>query len=228
MVSPSDSASLAVPAAAIAAAGYLLGALPFGYIVARAHGVNIFEVGSKNPGATNVKRVLGKRAGNTVFALDAAKGAAAAAWPLLAVAVGVGHDGEGAMGAAARSVAALAYLGLAFAIIGHGFSCFTHFKGGKGVATAAGGMAVVLPLPTAAAGLVWVCTFYLSRYVSLASILAAVALPLVAAAMGASRVGIVVSSLVAAFVVVRHRGNISRLIAGTESRFERKKKEPSA
>src|SRR4051812_10327081 len=72
-----------IPLTIAAVVGYLLGAIPFGWLVARAHGINIFEHGSKSPGATNVKRVLGKKAGNTVFALDACKGALAAGWPLL-------------------------------------------------------------------------------------------------------------------------------------------------
>ena len=72
-----------IPLTIASVIGYLLGAIPFGYIVARAYGINIFEHGSKSPGATNVKRVLGKKAGNTVFALDAVKGALAAGWPLI-------------------------------------------------------------------------------------------------------------------------------------------------
>ena len=109
-------------------AGYLLGALPFGYFVARSHGVNIFEVGSKNPGATNVRRVLGAKAGNTVFVLDALKGAVAALWPISAPLLHLDPHAVGSM----------QIMGLVGALIGHSFSCFTGFKGGKGVATALG------------------------------------------------------------------------------------------
>jgi glycerol-3-phosphate acyltransferase PlsY len=105
--------------------GYILGSLPFGYVVARAHGVNIFKEGSGNPGATNVKRVLGekfgakgKRAGNLVFALDAVKGALAAGWPLFTTLAG----------ADARL---LGLIGVIAAVLGHSFSIFTKFKGGR-------------------------------------------------------------------------------------------------
>src|SRR5471030_934389 len=107
----------------IALIGYFLGALPFGYLVAKAHGVDIFKAGSGNPGATNVKRVLGAKAGNTVFALDAVKGMVAAAWPMLPV---FAWENSRLMG----------LIGVIAAVLGHSFSIFTKFKGGKGVATA--------------------------------------------------------------------------------------------
>jgi glycerol-3-phosphate acyltransferase PlsY len=110
--------------------GYLLGSLPFGYLVARAKGVNIFEVGSKNPGATNVRRVLGNGPGNVVLFLDAAKGAAAVGWVLWL-------DGA--------QLELLQMIGLVASVLGHSFSCFTGFRGGKGVATGAGGFAVLFP-----------------------------------------------------------------------------------
>lgn len=204
--------------------GYFCGAIPNGYLVARARGVNIFEVGSRSPGATNVRRVLGAGAGNLVYVLDALKGIAATGWPLLAmtwVAARAGavqppfdprHFGE-----------LLGLVGLAGALVGHSFSCFTQFRGGKGVATASGGMLVLMPFGTLAAAVVWVLAFYLSRYVSLASLLSAVALPIAAVGLNGSRALILVSSLVAAFVIIRHRANIARLASGTENRFERRK-----
>src|SRR5690606_11880011 len=112
-----------------ATAGYLLGSLPFGYLVAKAHGVDIFKAGSGNPGATNVKRVLGAKAGHTVLALDALKGAVATAWPLF---LETPHEWV------------LALIGIVAAVIGHSFSIFTRFRGGKGVATAAGGLVVLM------------------------------------------------------------------------------------
>lgn len=198
----------------VLAAGYLLGALPFGYVVAKAKGVNIFEVGSKNPGATNVRRVLGKGPGNLVFALDALKGVVAAAWPLFAP-----------LGAIGEPVATLQVAGLIGALLGHSFSCFTRFKGGKGVATGAGGFLVLVPVPTLIAAVVWVATFYGTRYVSLASILAACTIPVAAFFMGYPLVITGVAVAVAVFVVVRHRANLVRLVQGTENKFVKKSAE---
>src|SRR3954467_7324062 len=161
--------------------GYLLGSLPFGYLVARAKGVNIFEVGSKNPGATNVRRVLGTGPGNLVFFLDALKGAAATAWPYFRV---NWTSADGSLtsfnfsfntGELVATQAAVA--GLFGALLGHSFSCFTRFRGGKGVATATGGFLVLMPLVLITAAIVWAVTFYSTRYVSLASIFAAIAIP---------------------------------------------------
>ena len=189
--------------------GYLLGSLPFGYLVARAHGVDIFKAGSGNPGATNVKRVLGAKAGNTVFALDVLKGAAAAAWPLLPM---VHEADERMMGLA----------GVIGAVLGHSFSIFTKFKGGKGVATAAGGLVVLMPVSCAIGAAVWVLTFLVTRYVSLGSILAAVAVPAASWLRGNPLPLNIVASLVGLFVIVRHRENIRRLLNGTENKFARK------
>ncbi|MFM1746760.1 MAG: acyl-phosphate glycerol 3-phosphate acyltransferase [Verrucomicrobiota bacterium] len=197
-----------------AVVGYLLGALPFGFLVARAKGVNIFEVGSKNPGATNVRRVLGHGPGNLVLFLDAAKGALAVGWPLLPVA---GPAGEGA-----------AITGLVAAIVGHSFSCFTGFKGGKSVATAAGGFAVLFPLGAAIALGVFGLTLAIFRFVSLSSMLAAVSLVIAAVVLGRSVPVVVVTATIAGFVILRHRANISRLLAGTESRVGSKAPPPSA
>ncbi|GAB1489503.1 glycerol-3-phosphate 1-O-acyltransferase PlsY [Opitutaceae bacterium] len=204
---PSGLAAAAIGIWALGAAviGYFLGSLPFGYWVARSHGVNIFEVGSRNPGATNVRRVLGSKAGNQVFALDALKGAVSAGWPLLPVIM---------MAEPARIPMAVA--GLIGALIGHSFSCFTRFKGGKGVATAAGGFLVVAPVVVLTGAAVWAVTFFSTRYVSLASMLAGAILPIAAWFTGQPAVVLVLTLLVALFVIVRHRSNISRLLAGTE------------
>src|SRR5258708_19350682 len=116
-----------------AVAGYLFESVPFGWLVARAKGVDIFKAGRGNPGATNVKRVLGSKAGNTVLVLDILKGAVATAWPLLPM-------------LAAPQPMVLELIGVAAAVIGHSFSIFTKFRGGKGVATAAGGVFVLISL----------------------------------------------------------------------------------
>jgi len=200
------------PLVIAAVVGYLLGSLPFGYLVARAKGVNIFEVGSKSSGATNVRRVLGAGPGNLVFFLDVLKGVAATAIPWEEIIKSFFTD---------REAVSLHIAGLIGALLGHSFSCFTKFRGGKGVATAAGGFLVLLPFETLIAGAVWILAFYASRYVSLASILAAVTLPVATFFLNQSSLLLGLSALIAAFVIIRHRANIVRLLNGTENKFVR-------
>jgi glycerol-3-phosphate acyltransferase PlsY len=202
--------------------GYLLGALPFGYLVARGKGVNIFEVGSKNPGATNVRRVLGHGPGNLVLLLDAAKGALAAGlFPLLHVVAPqfCPFDADGLL--------ALKIIGLVAAIVGHSCSCFTGFKGGKSVATGAGGFLVLFPLGMGIGFAIFGLTLALSRYVSLASMLAAASLPFAAFAFKQPSPVISMSAMVAAFVIYRHRANLARIRAGTESKVGQEKPDAS-
>ena len=189
--------------------GYILGSLPFGYLVARAHGVDIFKAGSGNPGATNVKRTLGAKAGNTVLALDVLKGAAATAWPMLPILT-------------APHPMVLQLVGVVAAVIGHSFSLFTKFRGGKGVATAAGGLVVLMPLACAIAGVTWVIVFYAFRYVSLASILAAVAVVTSSWLLPYHVAISVIASVLGGFVILRHHENIKRLLSGTENKFAKK------
>jgi len=213
--------------------GYILGSLPFGYIVARAHGVDIFKEGSGNPGATNVKRVLGekfgakgKRAGNLVFGLDVLKGAISAGWAFMAWANGsmtIDFDlGGGPVTIGGDDWRLLGLAGVVGAILGHSFSLFTKFKGGKGVATAAGGVLVLMPVSCLIGAAVWVVTFYATRYVSLGSILAAVAVPAASWLRGNPLALNIAITLIALFVIIRHRENIKRLLNGTENRFVRK------
>jgi len=197
-----------------AAFGYLLGSLPFGWFVARMHGVDIFAVGSKSPGATNVRRMVGARAGHIVFLLDALKGAAAAGWPLLVRP----HSPQ---------VLTDCLVSLVAALVGHSFSCFTRFKGGKGVATGTGGLLVLLPAPTLIAAAVWTAAFYGTRYVSLASILAAVTLPVAALLLGGRMLLVATAAVISLFVIARHRSNIVRLLNGTENKFQKKQGEGS-
>lgn len=205
---------MAVSLLLAAVIGYLLGSLPFGYLVARLHGVNIFEVGSRSPGATNVMRVLGPKAGYPVYALDALKGAVAAGWPLACFVAWGGNP---------EYLGPVQLVGLAFALVGHSYSCFTGFKGGKGVATASGGLIVIMPLAALTCMVVWVLVFFISRYVSLASILSALALPGMAALFyRGSRSIIILAAVVGLFVVVNHRANVVRLAKGTEHRFGKK------
>ena len=207
-------------------AGYCLGALPFGYVVSRAKGINIFEEGSKNPGATNVLRVLsarfgrpGKRLGLMVFGLDALKGAAATGWPILAHCIG-------SWDCYCSHWDVLSLIGLAAALLGHCFSCFTGFKGGKGVATGAGGLLVLMPASILVGLLVWLLAFGSTRYVSLASMLATLSLPVSGYVMWCAwdlppLSAVILSSFIFIFVVVRHRTNIKRLLNGTEHKFAR-------
>ena len=203
-----------LPLLITAAIAYVLGSLPFGYWVAKAKGVNILEVGSKNPGATNVKRVLGSGPGNLVFALDVFKGIIATVIPLLLELGGprgsTGYDLGGVVGVAS-------------AVLGHSFSIFLGFRGGKGVATAAGGLFMLMPLPCLLAAAAWTVTFLISKYVSLASIVAAACiavLPWLFFEFGF--VLNVMATLLGLLVIGRHHANISRLRAGTEHRWDRK------
>ena len=192
--------------------GYLIGSVSFAVILARRHGVDILAVGSGNPGATNVKRVVGRKAGNLVFLLDFLKGVVATGWPLLA-------------GAWLSDPGRLALIGMISAIIGHSFSVFLRFRGGKGVAVTMGGLLVLVPLSLLIGLLVWVGVFFASGYVSLASILFALSLPLSAAiayGTGDSRFAFV--GAIAALIVYRHRANMGRLVRGEENRFTRKGK----
>ncbi len=212
-----------IPLLLAAVTGYLLGALPFGWLIARKFGINIFEHGSKNPGATNVKRVLGglfgakgKRAGDLAFFLDALKGAAAVGVAKVVAAEWILHR------SGTVSVEAMAITGLVFALVGHSFSCWTRFKGGKGVATSAGGLIVLLPFPTLFAVVAWVMVFQISRYVSLASIVASVVLPAAAWLRGEPTTFAALASILGVFVILRHRANITRLLNGTENKFAKK------
>ncbi len=189
--------------------GYLAGSLSFGYWIAKANGVDIFSVGSKSPGATNVKRAVGKRAGNTVFVLDFLKGIFATGWPLILYSEIEYSESYG-------------LIGLFAAVIGHSFSVFTRFRGGKGVAAMLGGVVALMPYAALIGILVWLAVFYSTRYVSIASILMAVSLPISNRILDSS-VSLQWMSLALALVVVfRHKSNISRLLKGEENRFEKK------
>jgi glycerol-3-phosphate acyltransferase PlsY len=196
---------------------YVLGALPFGYLVAKSKGVNIMEEGSKNPGATNVKRVVGKGAGNLVFLLDFLKGFIAVifAGPVAGILVDVPFGGFSG-GEIDKVVALVA------AVLGHSFSVFLKFRGGKGVATAGGGMFVMMFEPSLIAIVTWVAVFYSTRYVSLASIAAAVVIMIAPWLMGFGLSLKMVATVLGLLVVIRHQANIKRLMAGTEHRWDRK------
>jgi acyl phosphate:glycerol-3-phosphate acyltransferase len=191
--------------ALVLAASYLLGSIPFSYLVARLRGVDVRTVGSGNVGATNVMRNVGKTAGLAAFALDAAKGAAAA---VIAQRVGLGVG--------------LAALAAVAAIFGHMYPVWLGFRGGKGVATGAGAFLPLAPLATAGALAVFGLVLAATRYVSAGSMAGAVALAALAAATGAPWPVWTAAAAMAALIVWKHRGNIRRLLDGTESRLGRR------
>lgn len=199
-------------------ASYLLGSIPFGYIAGRLLGMDIRKVGSGNIGATNVVRVLGKRYGYPVFALDFLKGFAAVT---LSTAVARVADRPGPSPEVFGISAGI------FAVIGHSFPVWLKFRGGKGVAVSAGALFGLMPLAALIGAAIWAAVFLTTRYVSAASIAAAVALPLViwiAARENESdgKALFYASLCLAAFVIWRHRSNVFRLIHGSEARFTRK------
>ena len=196
-------------------ASYILGAVPFGYLIARWRGVDILRQGSGNIGATNVGRVLGRRLGILVFLLDFLKGA-------LPVAVAKGLERpELELAPEMLSVAA----GVA-AFLGHIFPIYLHFRGGKGVATGAGAVAELTPVPAAFSLLSWVAFLIVTRYVSLASLFAALLLCaarllLTPAPWEREHLVVTLFCFVAtALVVIRHHANIRRLLSGTENRLQ--------
>jgi glycerol-3-phosphate acyltransferase PlsY len=198
------------------AIGYLLGSIPSGFLVAKCRGIDIRQHGSGNIGATNVVRTLGRSWGSLVFFFDVLKGIIAVQLAMKGLACG-----GPACSLPADQLGIIAGLGC---FLGHCFPVWLGFKGGKGVATGAGILIGLTPL-TAVIGLtIWGIVYYTSRYVSLASIVAAISLPMIfwflQRQLSAVFWFIVVIS---ALAIWRHRTNIQRLLAGTESRFEKKK-----
>ncbi len=202
----------------IAIGSYLLGSIPAGFIAGKICGVDLRTQGSGNIGATNALRVLGKKWGYAVFLFDFLKGLVPV---LLALHWGrtVGVEPSSAPGA-------LAALG---SLVGHSFPVWLGFKGGKGIATSGGVIIGLFSLPAFLICLgVWLLLFTTTRYVSVASIGGALSLPVVVGAMFLMHridwLALMVSIVMCGLAVWRHRSNIARLRAGTEPRFERKKK----
>ncbi len=197
-------------------AGFLSGSLPFGYVAGRLRGIDIRQHGSGNIGATNVIRVLGKGIGIPVFVLDVLKGLLPCLWIR-------SQGGESWVWVAT---------GLA-AILGHMFTPWLRGKGGKGVATAAGVLAGIAPLPMLGGLALWLLFFFTTRYVSLASMMAGVGVAgTMAVQMARSGVwdGVLLGFgvLLMLLVILRHRGNITRILAGTEPKAGAKKKNADA
>jgi glycerol-3-phosphate acyltransferase PlsY len=189
--------------ATLVAAAYLLGSIPTGLLLGKLYGIDVRKEGSGNIGATNLYRTVGRKVGIMTLVGDCLKG-------LLPVVVvqNLIFPAEYA-----------AWVGLA-AFCGHVFSVFLKFRGGKGVATALGVFLALAPLALACAVAVFALVMLAWRYVSLGSICAALIMPAAVALLGGTMVVIVVTLLIAVIVIARHRENILRLLAGTESRFK--------
>lgn len=209
-------------AAGLVLLAYLVGSVPFAFLLGRLRGVDLRKVGSGNIGATNLARVGGARWGVPAFLLDFLKGLAPV---LLAGAAGgdpiegAAIEGRGALAAHVQIACALA------AVLGHVFPVYLGFRGGKGVATSFGALAGLSWEAALAAGLVWLVLFLWTRTVSIASIGAALAFPIATVLVFRSHPREValpmdlLAALVAALIVVRHRSNIRRLLLGREARF---------
>ncbi len=196
---------------------YLIGSLPAGYLAGAIRGVDVRTAGSGNIGATNVFRVLGKTAGIAVLLVDGLKGFAAARWVPLLV-------NQWFPGAAALDNLALA--AGAGAVLGHVYTCWLKFKGGKGIATSAGVGFAWAPEACAVTLAIWIVVFAATRYVSVASIVAAVVLPLAVWAFKYGTKMTIVMTGLGILAICKHKANIRRLLDGTENRVSAKKKQP--
>jgi glycerol-3-phosphate acyltransferase PlsY len=198
----------------ISVAAYLLGSIPTGYLVARAKGIDIRAVGSGNIGATNVFRILGKPAGILVLVVDGLKGFAACSWlaDFVVQPFAVAPDKIECM----KIVAGIC------AVLGHNYTCWLKFKGGKGIATSAGVYFALAPLAAGIALGTWMIMFTLSRYVSVASIAAAASLPVAVWLTNDSLFLGIVTTALGLLAIFKHKGNIQRLLNGTERRLGQK------
>jgi glycerol-3-phosphate acyltransferase PlsY len=196
---------------------YLLGSIPTGFLVAKARGLDIRTVGSGNIGATNVFRTLGTPAGIFVLLADSLKG-----WLAVAVAANLlcnwfFPDAGSLSRDWFRILAALC------AILGHNYTCWLYFKGGKGIATTAGVLAALVPLALVIILGVWIIVLAVSRYVSLASVCASFSLPFAAWLTLKSTTITIITGAMAVLAIYKHKSNIRRLLHGTENRFGAKK-----
>ncbi|MBI5397332.1 MAG: glycerol-3-phosphate 1-O-acyltransferase PlsY [Verrucomicrobia bacterium] len=193
---------------ALALAAFLIGSFPTGFLVARAYGVDIREVGSGNIGATNVLRSVNRWAGRGVFVVDALKGFLPA---LLAPRLLPSLD-----------VSALQIVTCLCVILGHNYTPWLGFKGGKGVAAAIGGFLAICWPAQLIAAVIWLIVFLVWRYVSLASIVSVAALPALVFAFSRNATLTGFAAFVAVVTIIRHASNIRRLLAGAEHKFEKK------
>ncbi len=200
---------------------YLLGSIPNGYLLVKLlKGIDIRKYGSGNIGATNVMRVIGKGPGITVLLLDAAKGFLA-----VTVLAAVFYRQELPI-----NINILKILMGAFVIFGHNWTIFLGFKGGKGVATSAGVLLGFSPVVMIAAALVWVALVLITRYVSVSSILAAIAVPILMLVLNKPKEFFILTALMCPVIIYRHKSNIARLMQGKEPKIwgRLKKENPSS
>lgn len=203
---------------------YLLGSVPTGFLVAKSRGIDIRTVGSGNIGATNVLRTLGKPAGIFVLAVDALKGFLACRF----IGLVVYRLLVGPVAGDSSTEEFLKITGGVFAILGHNYTCFLKFKGGKGIATSSGVALALLPVALGVSLAVWMVVLAITRYVSVASIAAAFVLPF--AAWWPSRSSprmIIIAVMMGALAIYKHRSNMQRLMNGTENRLGKKKEAAS-
>lgn len=197
---------------------YLFASIPWGYLIGKFNGVDIRLHGSGNIGATNISRVLGKKWGRVCFFCDFFKGLLPVLVVFFMLRADVFMDTCG-LGMVTAGLAA---------VCGHIWSVYLNFKGGKGIATSAGVLLALAPLSVLMAGLAWVIVFYSSRYVSLASIAAAIVMPLSAIPLSLFKVYVLSSPVIVMLFIIsfiaiwKHVDNIKRLFNGTENRFARK------
>ncbi len=187
-------------------ASYIIGSVPFGILVAKFKGVDLQEVGSRNIGATNVLRTAGKLPALITLLGDSLKGAV----PLILCRfVSGGEIWESILGVAV--------------VLGHMHSIFLSFKGGKGVATGLGVLAVYSPVPAILLIIIWGLTMFFTKYSSLSAITAFISLPVIFILFGASEIKIFFAIILAFLIILRHRDNIKRLLDGTEQKIGRNK-----
>jgi glycerol-3-phosphate acyltransferase PlsY len=214
----------------VALVAYLLGSIPTGFLVAKAKGIDIRAVGSGNIGATNAMRVLGKPAGIFVLLADALKGFAACfVGALICVWFDSHYTGLRPTNVSATTNGQMMWdrftiIAGIFAVLGHNYTCWLKFKGGKGIATSAGVYLALAPWAVLVALIVFILAVLLTRYVSVGSIASAIALPAAVWVMTphATLLGIVTTAL-GLLAIYKHRTNIKRLMAGTENRLGKKK-----
>lgn len=204
----------------VAVAAYLLGSIPTGYLVAKAKGIDIQKAGSGNIGATNAMRVLGKPAGIFVMVVDALKGFVAVV--LISYLIGFWLS-QGKRGNYEEEIAyRLPVVAGIFAVLGHNYTCWLKFKGGKGIATTAGVYLALAPVALLIALAIFILSIVVTRYVSVGSIAAAAVLPVAVWFNRGNLFLEVVTIALCALAIYKHKSNIKRLMAGTESRFGKK------
>ena len=206
-----------------AVAAYLLGSIPTGFLVARAKGIDIRKVGSGNIGATNALRVLGKPAGILVLLVDALKG-----WLAVRVVAMLIVEQFSSADALGRDRVIVAIVASICAVLGHNFPCWLGFKGGKGIATSAGVLTALVPWALLIILSVWIVLIAVTRYVSIGSLAASATLPFATWLTTHDWTLTAVTGVMGALAIYKHKGNIQRLLNGTEPRFGQKRPEEVA